>query len=85
VHIYNGYLEANSTYEFLVKKRQEKPFILARSHSLGSNQWANHWSGDNVATYEFLRSSIADIFNSQLFGNLITGADICGFSGDTTP
>lgn len=59
------------------------PFILTRSSILGSSQWSIHWSGDNVATFDFLRTSIADNFNSQLFGFQITGADICGFDEST--
>jgi alpha-glucosidase (family GH31 glycosyl hydrolase) len=37
-----------------------------------------------VANWEFLRTSISDTFNNQLWGAQVTGADICGFASNTT-
>jgi len=60
------------------------PFILSRSSTLGSNKYSFHWTGENTASWQSLKSSIADILNNQLWGTQMTGADICGYSGNST-
>lgn len=83
VHIYNGYIQCARTYDYL-KSKGKKPFILTRSSTLGSNKYAIHWTGDNVAKWVFLRTSIVDNFNNQLWGAQMVGADICGFASNTS-
>lgn len=66
------------TYEFL-KSKNGRPFIITRSNSVGTGVYAGHWTGDNVATWDFLRLSISGNFLFQIFGIQMVGADICGF------
>jgi alpha-glucosidase (family GH31 glycosyl hydrolase) len=61
-----------------------RPFIITRSSTLGSNKFAFHWTGDNFASFDFLRTSIANNFMFQFWGINMVGADICGFGGNTT-
>lgn len=61
-----------------------RPFIITRSHTLGSNKYGFHWTGDNYASFEFLKGSIADNFINQMWGFQMVGPDICGFGGNTT-
>jgi len=51
---------------------------------VGSGHFAAHWTGDNVANWEFLRESINHNFIYQIFGIQMVGADICGFAKHTT-
>jgi alpha-glucosidase (family GH31 glycosyl hydrolase) len=60
------------------------PFIISRSQIAGSGKFVQHWTGDNGSSWEFLRSSLAEIFNFNLFAMPMTGADICGFAKNTT-
>ena len=83
VHAYAAFLQTVATQKFLQKK-EKFPFILTRSGTIGSGKYAAHWTGDNQATFESLKGSIADIFLSQMYGYKMVGADICGFSGNTT-
>jgi len=83
-HNLNGFYESQYTYETLYKLRRERPFILSRASHVGSGQFATHWTGDNTADWTMLKISIPTIFNFQLFGIPMTGADICGFVGNTT-
>jgi alpha-glucosidase (family GH31 glycosyl hydrolase) len=46
--------------------------------------YAGHWTGDNQASWNFLRLSISGNFLYQIFGIQMVGADICGFHQDTT-
>jgi alpha-glucosidase (family GH31 glycosyl hydrolase) len=72
-----------ATYKFFESKKQ-RPFIISRSNSVGTGHYSGIWTGDNVATWEFLRLSVAGNFLSQIFGIQMVGADICGFDGNTT-
>lgn len=84
VHVFSAFLETYATNQFL-KYKTLRPFIITRSSTLGSNKFGFHWTGDNSASWEYLRGSIADNFNSQLFGFQMVGPDICGFGGNTNP
>lgn len=82
VHAYYGHLSSVATYEYL--NENKRPFIISRSTSVGSGHFVGHWTGDNVATWEFLRLSISGNFLFQIFGIQMVGADICGFYLSTT-
>jgi alpha-glucosidase (family GH31 glycosyl hydrolase) len=76
-------LETAATHDFL-RSKNLRPFIITRSSTFGSHKYGFHWTGDNSASWPFLKGSIADNFNSQLFGIQMVGPDICGFGGNTS-
>lgn len=84
VHNYYPNQQAKLTYEYLEKQDPDSfPFILTRANGPGIGRYAAHWSGDNYGTEEFLKFSITEVINFNLFGAPMTGADICGFGYDT--
>lgn len=70
------------THNFL-KIKNKKPFILSRGNIIGHGKYGFHWLGDNESTFEMLKQSISGIFNYNIFGIPMTGADICGFHKNT--
>ena len=71
------------TNQYLISTGR-RPFILSRSNTIGHGKYAFHWLGDNASTFEDLKASIAGIFNYNIYGIPMTGADICGFHNKAT-
>ena len=76
-------LQVELTYNYL-KHNNKRPFILSRGNTIGQGKYGFHWLGDNLSNFNHLKSSIASIFNYNLFGIPFIGADICGFHKNAT-
>ena len=75
--------QCKQTYNYLKRKLPHKrPFILTRANSLGTGNYAFHWLGDNFSKNDYIKYSISGIYNYNIFGIPLTGADICGFNNN---
>ena len=77
------YLQSKATYEFL-SREGKRPFILSRGNTMGQGKYSFHWLGDNQSSWGHLKLSIAGVFNYNIYGIPMTGADICGFLKNAT-
>ncbi|KAL1935041.1 hypothetical protein VTP01DRAFT_4181 [Rhizomucor pusillus] len=85
LHNLYGHAECSITHNAVLKYRaNERPFVLTRSSFAGSGKYVGHWTGDNHSTWEKLKNSLSEIFNFQMFGISLSGADVCGFNGNAT-
>jgi len=78
----NVFYQNKITNEYFLSK-ETRPFILSRSNFIGMGRYSNHWLGDNMSFWNNMTASIAGIFNFQMFGFNLVGADICGLIYDT--
>ncbi|CAM0137160.1 hypothetical protein VKS41_008740 [Umbelopsis sp. WA50703] len=85
LHNLYGHAESHVTNNAIQQYRPgERVFLLTRSQFAGTGKNAGHWTGDNTSLWEYLKESIAAILQMQQMGIAFSGADVCGFNGNTT-
>lgn len=81
-----GLLMIRASMEGLQRLRPERrPWVMSRATYAGLQRYGTHWLGDNNATWDDMRLSIAMTMNLGLCGIPITGPDVGGFAGTPTP
>ena len=76
---------AQATYEGLRRLRpDERPFVLTRAATSGSQRYAIVWNGDSTSSWENLRLAIPLNLGVGLSGFPMTGGDVGGFWQNTT-
>ncbi|XP_069583495.1 sucrase-isomaltase, intestinal isoform X1 [Ranitomeya imitator] len=84
VHNLYGWSHAKPTHDVLRNITGKRGIVVSRSTFPTVGQWVGHWLGDNTAAWNQIDKSIIGMMEFSLFGISYTGADICGFFGDTT-
>ncbi|XP_075058176.1 sucrase-isomaltase, intestinal [Mixophyes fleayi] len=84
VHNLYGWSHAKPTFDALRDITGKRGIVVGRSTYPTVGQWIGHWLGDNTAAWNQIDKSIIGMMEFSLFGMAYTGADICGFFGDTT-
>ena len=68
-----------------VRHDQVHNLLYSRSSFIGSHRYGGIWLGDNNSSWAQLLANIQMMPSVQMCGFLYSGADLCGFSCDTTP
>jgi alpha-glucosidase len=75
-------LMTRASYEAQLQKRpHERPFVLTRAATVGSQRYAQTWSGDNTTSWHTLKWNIPMGLGLGLSGMPNNGHDIGGFHG----
>ncbi|XP_059209998.1 neutral alpha-glucosidase C [Centropristis striata] len=87
LHNLYGFYQHMATAEGLITRSGgvERPFVLSRSFFAGSQRHGAIWTGDNVATWEYLKISIPMLLSLSVTGIVFCGADVGGFVQDPEP
>jgi alpha-glucosidase len=73
-HPVNSYGEQYITYKSLQDSTKSPlVFMLTRGSLYGSGRFTAHWSGDNLATWDFFQYSVSELLPFQLFGIPLVG------------
>ena len=84
-NLYGGNMTRAAAEAFDTLRPGKRTLLYSRSSFIGSHRYGGIWLGDNMATWGQLLANIQLMANVQMCGFLYTGADLCGFGGDTTP
>lgn len=85
IHNLYGHAEGYITRNAMISHKPDlRPFVLTRSSFVGSGRNVGHWTGDNHSQWSYLKVSIANVLNMQMFGITYSGADVCGFNENAT-
>lgn len=79
-HNIYGLLMSRATRQgLLLSQPNERPFVITRATYAGGQRYAAQWTGDNLATWEDLRTSLRLIQSMGVSGLVFTGSDVGGF------
>ncbi|MFC4557296.1 TIM-barrel domain-containing protein [Virgibacillus kekensis] len=85
-HNLYGIYMSKATFEGLQSLLPKtRPFSLTRAGFAGVQRYSTVWTGDNRSHWEHLEMSLPMTMNLGLSGVAFCGADVGGFSSDTTP
>uniref|UniRef100_A0A8C4GYE6 Glucosidase, alpha; neutral C n=1 Tax=Dicentrarchus labrax TaxID=13489 RepID=A0A8C4GYE6_DICLA len=87
LHNLYGFYQHMATVEGLITRSGglERPFVLSRSFFAGSQRLGAVWTGDNAASWEYLKISIPMLLSLSVAGIAFCGADVGGFVQDPEP
>lgn len=84
-NLYGGSMTRAAGEAFQALRPGRRTLLYSRSSYIGSHRYGGIWLGDNNSSWGQLLLNIQMMPNVQMCGFLYSGADLCGFSYDTTP
>jgi len=73
-----------ATRKYFIENKKEREVVISRSAFTGQGKWGSRWLGDNFSTAKSMGESVIGVMAQNIAGFPISGADICGFNGNTT-
>ena len=84
-NLYGGRMTRAAGEAFADLRPGQRTLLYSRSSFIGSHRYGGIWLGDNNSSWAQLLANIQMMPSVQMCGFLYSGADLCGFSCDTTP
>lgn len=84
-NLYGGSMTRAAGEAFTDLRPGQRTLLYSRSSFIGSHRYGGIWLGDNNSSWAQLLANIQMMPSVQMCGFLYSGADLCGFSSDTTP
>ena len=84
-NLYGGSMTRAAGEAFADLRPGQRILLYSRSSFIGSHRYGGIWLGDNNSSWAQLLANIQMMPSVQMCGFLYSGADLCGFSCDTTP
>ena len=84
-NLYGGNMTRAAGEAFARLRPGRRTLLYSRSSFIGSHRYGGIWLGDNNSSWAQLLANIQMMPSVQMCGFLYSGADLCGFSCDTTP
>ena len=84
-NLYGGSMTRAAGEAFADLRPGQRTLLYSRSSFIGSHRYGGIWLGDNHSSWAQLLANIQMMPSVQMCGFLYSGADLCGFSSDTTP
>ena len=84
-NLYGGCMTRAAGEAFQDLRPGQRTLLYSRSSFIGSHRYGGIWLGDNNSSWAQLLANIQMMPSVQMCGFLYSGADLCGFSSDTTP
>ncbi len=84
-NLYGGSMTRAASEAFADLRPGQRTLLYSRSSFIGSHRYGGIWLGDNNSSWAQLLANIQMMPSVQMCGFLYSGADLCGFSSDTTP
>ena len=84
-NLYGGSMTRAAGEAFTDLRPGQRTLLYSRSSFIGSHRYGGIWLGDNNSSWAQLLVNIQMMPSVQMCGFLYSGADLCGFSSDTTP
>jgi alpha-glucosidase (family GH31 glycosyl hydrolase) len=83
-HSLFGTMEQASTAKFFTDTLKKRPMVISRSSFAGSGKFGGRSLGDNFSQSNYLAYSVTGTMMQNINGIPLSGADICGYYGNTT-
>ncbi len=84
VHNLYGYNMTRAAGEAFNELREERTLLFSRASYVGMHRYGGIWTGDNKSWWSHIELIMHQLPNLNMVGFLYSGADLGGFSCDTT-